>query len=295
MSTRRRPRISSIFIILGLFVLGFLITAATAAAGGSGSRGVHSHGHRGSSHHGGGHYGTVGSHRSYGGGLRGYGVHYTAGLYGGYRNYTSSGSYRSYGGFSYRAFPSYQFYPVRSPVASYPISYAPVADASVYATPGSVYDPVFQRGAAAQPLDGYYDDPAAPQPQPIYIIVQPAAAGSQQPAETPSPVIREPVAQARPYHPLAVAGGEAGQVFLSVHPSNAAVYLDDDLLGSGDTLAAGQEPWVLDSGVHVLEVVHPQYPTQRLVFGMPSAGRLLIEFDLEGDRRGRKARVKSLE
>ncbi len=304
MSTRRRPSISSLFIILGLFVLGFLVTAATAAAGGSGSQGVHSRG----GHHRGGHHTKVSPHRSHGTrshgishrvrphgavhhGLRSYGVRYTAGLYGGYRNFTASGGYRSYGGFRYRTFPSYQFYPYQNTVYSYPVSYAPVADASVYATPGSVYDPVFQHGAAPQALEEY----AADQVQPIYIIVQPAAAGSQPPVRTPQPVVREPVVQARPYHPLAVAGGEAGQVFLSVHPANAAVYLDDELLGSGDTLAAGQEPLVLGSGVHVLEVVHPQYPTQRLMFGMPSAGRLLIEFDLEGDRRGRKARVKTLD
>ena len=31
------------------------------------------------------------------------------------------------------------------------------------------------------------------------------------------------------------------------------------------------------------------------IFGMPAAGRLQIEFDLEGDRRGRKARVRELD
>ncbi len=284
----RRTRIS-ILLLLAVSGLGFLANAAAAAAGSCGTRGVYGHsghhrGHgifRGAIHH----------------GLRSYGVRTTAGLYGHYRNYAATSGYRSYGGFTYRTFPTHRFYPSRSRAYSYPVSYAPVADASVYATPGSVYDPVFQHGVAAQPVDdGYYGDypvSGTQQPQPIYIIVQPASAGSQEPVQAPQPAAAEPAPPT--YQPLAVSGGEAGQVFLSVHPVNAAVYLDEDLLGTGESLAAGQEPLVLDSGVHVLEVVHPQFQTQRLVFGMPSAGRLLIEFDLEGDRRGRKARVRSLD
>jgi hypothetical protein len=318
---RRHHPSTALSVLLAFCVLGSLALAGAAA--GSGNRGSHSvggHRHGGQVSHGRGHHGFHGrGHHGlhgrghHGGfsagvrhGLRGYGVRYVAGPFGSYRNFSVTGAYRSYGGFRYRTYPSYRFHPAGS-VYSYPVSYAPVADPSVYATPGSVYDPVYQRGVAAQPLGGYYDgdyyddggyyyDGADPQPQPIYIIVQPAAAGSQQPVQTQQqPTVRQPVAQARPYHPLAVSGGEAGQVFLSVHPSNAAVYLDDDLLGSGDSLSESLAPFVLDSGVHVLEVVHPQYPPQRLVFGMPSEGRLLIEFDLEGDRRGRKAKVTELD
>jgi hypothetical protein len=224
-------------------------------------------------------YRSGGHHGSYS--RRNYGVY---GSYaGGYRYGYRVRSHRSYP--SSYVYPSYRSY-LRSPAIyrgyrthlPYPVYYAP----STYG--GTVY-------LDAEPAYGasYVPAPAAPQPQTIYIVIQPP--GEAAPAAGPPPA--GPAYEPEP--PAVRSGGEPGRVHLRVEPPDASVYLDDDPLGSGEDIARLEEPLSLSSGVHVIEVLHPAYRPQRLVFGVPAAGELRVEIDLDGDHRGRKALVKDLD
>ena len=69
--------------------------------------------------------------------------------------------------------------------------------------------------------------------------------------------------------------------------------LDGDYLGTGEDIANLDVPLELPPGVHVLEVQHPDYGAERLVFAVPPGDETLVEINLMGDRRGRKARLRS--
>ena len=62
---------------------------------------------------------------------------------------------------------------------------------------------------------------------------------------------------------------------------------------TGDEIAGLSEPFELPAGVHVLTARHPDYGSERLVFGVPAAGEILVEINLMGDRSGRKARLRT--
>lgn len=127
------------------------------------------------------------------------------------------------------------------------------------------------------------EQPAAPQPPPIVIVNQlpPSAAAPAAPPAPPAAVVARP--PARPLEPR--------QVLFSVMPADAEVYLDSDPLGSGEQLAALAEPLSLDPGVYVVEVVHPEHDSQRIVFGVGSKPVEII-VDLAAEAPRRRSRVR---
>ncbi len=213
-------------------------------------------GHGYSGHHGGhrGSYGHRGGHRGYGH-HRGYSHH---------RSYSHrSTSHYGYGS-HYRTRPysysHHRSYRVGTPYRGhYRYRYTP---RSYYVSAPVVYPPP----------PGYQQPPAEPAYEP--------------PAEPYRPPATNPNAVGRP------SGG--GQVYLVIEPADAAVYLDDDFLGTGKALSDLDEPLDLRAGVHALEVLHPSLETERLVFAVPADDDLLVEIDLAGDnRRGHRSRVRT--
>lgn len=289
----RRSMVTSLGMTLACWGLMLALGAPAEAGGRGGHRGHASGGHHGSyrSH---GAHASVGYYRGPGrayrsGGHHGSYSHRTYGVYGSYAGgYRYGYRSRSYVYPGYRS-PSYRPY-LRSPAIyrgyrthlPYPVYYAPAYGGTVYLDAEPAY------GAS------YVAPPAAPQPQTIYIVIQPPGeaapvAGTPAAGEAPAAPAYEP-------EPPAVrSGGEPGRVHLRVEPPDASVYLDDDPLGTGEDIARLEEPLSLSSGVHVIEVLHPAYRPQRLVFGVPAAGELRVEIDLDGDHRGRKALVKDLD
>ena len=127
--------------------------------------------------------------------------------------------------------------------------------------------------------------PQAPAPQPVY-IVQPS----------PSPAAAPPVRQSAPREsvssPAEPKNRDPVEVRFSIRPAAASVYLDDEPIGTGDELMSRETAMRLRPGVHVLEVVHPEYPTQRLVFGASSADPIEVQIDLTTERAGRRSRIR---
>jgi len=139
------------------------------------------------------------------------------------------------------------------------------------------------------PSEPRYEEPSPPAPAPvaqqppqIYIIQPPAP-----PPVREEPVIPPPAAPEPPPRPV--------ELQLNIRPATAEVSLDDRYLGTGDELNARAELLVLPPGVHILEVHHPDYPPQRLIFGVSSEGPIRAVIDLAADRPGRRARIETRE
>ena len=122
-----------------------------------------------------------------------------------------------------------------------------------------------------------------PAPQPIYIVQPPAGAGAPAPA---------PVAEVPPPPPPPPRSTEPGEVRFTIQPPDAEVFLDDDYLGTGAELAALADAQLYPPGVHVLEVTHPEYTSQRLVFGVSGNDPTHVLIDLSIDRVGRRSRIR---
>lgn len=140
----------------------------------------------------------------------------------------------------------------------------------------------------AQPIYVTRDDPAATggrqNPQPVYIVDRPdprAATPRRQAEPEPPPAPQKPPTPKK-----------ASPVTFNIQPVDAVAYLDDDRLGSGESLAALLEGLVLDPGVHVLEITHPQFKTQRLVFGVSSGEPMEVIVDLAAATPQRRSRVR---
>ena len=125
--------------------------------------------------------------------------------------------------------------------------------------------------------------PAPVQPQ-IYVVTPPVVA--------PPPVAPTPVPAPPPAAPPAPRSTEPGEVKFSVLPADARVYLDDDYLGTGAELASLEQASMFPPGVHVLEVKHPDYRPQRLVFGVSDSDPAHVLIDLSIDEVGRRTRIK---
>jgi hypothetical protein len=171
--------------------------------------------------------------------------------------------HRGHGGLS-RVVPVY-IYPTYYPETTYPLSTAypePVYSGPVYSEP---------------------EPPAAPASTQVYIVTPPVIA---------APQAAPPPAPAAPPAPPAPRSTEPGEVKFSVLPADARVYFDDDYLGTGAELAALEQPPMFSPGVHVLEVTHPDYRSQRLVFGVSDSDPAHVLIDLSIDRVGRRTRVR---
>ncbi len=161
-----------------------------------------------------------------------------------------------------------RFPTAQGPIYVYPTYYPEVYSETYYAQP-----PVYSEPAP--------ETPAAPPA--IYIVTPPVIAAppvSVAPSHASSPVPPEP------------RSTEPGEIRFSVLPADARVYLDDDYLGTGAELAALDEAPLFPPGVHVLEVTHPDYRPQRLVFGASDSNPAHVLIDLSIDRIGRRTRVK---
>lgn len=123
----------------------------------------------------------------------------------------------------------------------------------------------------------------APAPPPVYIVTPPVIA---------APVVTAPPAPVAPPAPPVPRSTEPGKVKFSVLPADARVYLDDDYLGTGADLAMVEQASLFPPGVHVLEVTHPDFRPQRLVFGVSDTDPAHVLIDLSIDRVGRRTRVK---
>lgn len=234
--------------------------------------GYRSYGHRSSFGHGGFRHRVSGHHGfgRHGFGRHGFGRH-------GFKNH----SFRNRG-FSRRGSFGHHVIPIVQPRYVYP-AYSPSYG---YSDGGYSF------------YDGRRDEvpvhvAPAPAPAPIIIIQQAAPAPAYAPAPAsppPAPAYQPP---ARNPNALPPEKREDGDVYLWIEQPKAEVYLDEDYLGTGEEIASLEVPVTMRAGVHVLSVEHGQLGTERLVFASPSADAILIEVDLAGDRRGRKARIRS--
>lgn len=133
--------------------------------------------------------------------------------------------------------------------------------------------------AAPPPVYVVNQPPANPAPQ--VIVVHPAASAQQSPqAEAPTRAVAPPPAP-EPTEPVSVQ--------IVVTPSDASVFLDNDPLGMGADLSQDLK---LKPGVHVLEVAHSEYRSQRVVFGVGSTDPLEVVVDLTTERVGRRSRIR---
>lgn len=133
-----------------------------------------------------------------------------------------------------------------------------------------------------------YVEPEPEPPPPAQVtqvyVVQPPPAPAAAPA--PAPAAPPPAAPAPP------ASKEPGLVDFSVQPEDAKVYLDDRFLGDGRKLAE-QGPLKLPPGVYVLEVEHPRYESQRLIFDVTADETTRVAIDLTSERGRRRSRVRT--
>ncbi len=73
---------------------------------------------------------------------------------------------------------------------------------------------------------------------------------------------------------------EPASLELTVSPAEASVYLDGRFLGSGRELSNLRAPLIIDSGEHVLQVVHPDFSTERRDFTAESGEKVDLEVSL---------------
>ncbi|MEM8962818.1 MAG: hypothetical protein AAGD38_15140, partial [Acidobacteriota bacterium] len=120
---------------------------------------------------------------------------------------------------------------------------------------------------------------SAPQP-PVYVVIE--RPEEQSTVETAPPPVMAPLPPPDP----AIDGAASFHIV----PSDSKVYLDDRLLGTASELASkGRLP--LDAGVHVLEISHPDYATERVIFGV-DGDHTTITVDLNETRPSRRLRLE---
>ncbi len=161
---------------------------------------------------------------------------------------------------------------------------APVAPGPrvIYLPVGVSINDYFPRSRTEPPVVVVQQAPPPPPQQPVVVMVPPPTPDTQ-----PAPVVApsttpEPSRPAPPPKPK-----EPGLLTILIHPAEAEVFLDDRRLRDLD-----DTPRTLEAGVHVLEISHPDFPNERLVFGMGSAGNVEIEIDLRESKSGRRTRLR---
>jgi len=73
---------------------------------------------------------------------------------------------------------------------------------------------------------------------------------------------------------------EPARLVLGILPQDASVYLDGRFLGSGRELSSLRAPLIIDAGSHLLQVVHPDYATQKREFEAEAGEELVIDVEL---------------
>lgn len=140
-----------------------------------------------------------------------------------------------------------------------------------------------------------------PAPAPVVVVVQapggsiPAVGeilGSRPPAASATELAAPPLPH--PTTPEPPKAPAPGRIELSVQPPEATIYLDDRYLGTAAEVAAKGGSLRVDSGVHVLQVLHPAHKPERMVFGVASGGGVKVEVDLSGQRLIRRSHFEAL-
>lgn len=139
-----------------------------------------------------------------------------------------------------------------------------------------------------QPL---FEPPRAPEPQPVVVVNQITVNSPPPPPPVERVVYRERAPRAEPEAPRAPKPTTPQQVFFEISPADAQVKLDGRKLGTAADLGAREEPYELRPGVYILQVEHPTYKSQRLVFGV-SEELVRVEVDLTSDEPSSRARVR---
>ena len=64
-------------------------------------------------------------------------------------------------------------------------------------------------------------------------------------------------------------------------PADASIYLDGRFLGSAQEISGLRAPLIIDNGAHLLQVVHPEYPTLKREFEADPGQELVLEVSLD--------------
>ena len=76
------------------------------------------------------------------------------------------------------------------------------------------------------------------------------------------------------------ARSEPARLTLDVRPEEASIYLNGRFLGSGREISNLRAPLIIDNGDHVLQVVHPDYRTEKREFSVSQGETLDLEIEL---------------
>lgn len=134
----------------------------------------------------------------------------------------------------------------------------------------------------------------APAPEPAPVVVYNQVTVNTPPPVVERVVVREepaPHRRAEPEPPRAPKPTAPQKVVFEILPADAQIRLDGRKLGSAAELGSRTEPFQLTPGVYILQVEHPTYKSQRLVFGV-SAELVRVEVDLTSEEPSLRARVR---
>jgi hypothetical protein len=109
--------------------------------------------------------------------------------------------------------------------------------------------------------------------------------------EEPPPRRQAPPPRVEPEPPPAPKPTAPQPVVFQIVPKDAQVKLDGRKLGTAAELGSREAPFELEPGVYILQVEHPTYKSQRLVFGV-SAERVRVDVDLTAEDASLRARVR---
>lgn len=84
-------------------------------------------------------------------------------------------------------------------------------------------------------------------------------------------------------YPSSSVNDGVGRLFISVLPSDAAVYLDGHFLGTAGEIGQLSAGMVVEPGDHVIELVRPGYETVRRDLVVPPGERTIVEIELDRD------------
>jgi hypothetical protein len=79
------------------------------------------------------------------------------------------------------------------------------------------------------------------------------------------------------------ARGEPARLRLRVTPSDAAIYLDGEFLGTGDELGGVRAGLIVDPGEHELQVTRPGYVTETETFTAEAGEEVEVEVELDAE------------
>lgn len=134
-----------------------------------------------------------------------------------------------------------------------------------------------------------------PEPQPPVTVINNVTVNTPPPVVERVVVREEPpprhAPRPEPEEPRAPRPTAPQQVVFQIVPTDAQVKLDGRKLGTGGELGSREEPVELAPGVYILQVEHPVYKSQRLVFGV-SAELVRVDVDLTAEDASLRARVR---